>query len=135
MILTFVLIYVILWIIPCMIIAKTKNLNLLDAFFISLFFGFFALIYYIFVKSKANFDEVYFICSDCGEKVDINSQFCSNCGAKFEKNKCPKCNSKINFNDLFCSNCGFKLKNKYSNLKIDFDSDDKLKNKEYYCLK
>ncbi|MCK9319904.1 hypothetical protein [Methanoculleus sp.] len=49
---TLILIYIILWIIPCMIIAHTKNKDLGTAFLASLLFGLFALIYYIFVQSE-----------------------------------------------------------------------------------
>ncbi len=48
-----VVIYVLLWIIPCMIIASAKNKSVANAFLASLLFGVFALIYYIFVSSES----------------------------------------------------------------------------------
>ena len=48
----FFLIYAILWIVPCMIIAHAKDKDLVKAFFASLLFGLFALIYYIFAKHE-----------------------------------------------------------------------------------
>ncbi len=80
---TLIIVYVIVWIIPCMIIAHTKHKDVGMAFLASLAFGFFALIYYIFcdrekskgkivkkqeVKKVEKESEPDYICSWCDKK-------------------------------------------------------------------
>jgi predicted Zn-dependent protease len=49
-------------------------------------------------------------CQNCGSQADIDAQFCTNCGAKFEdESKCPNCGASIVQGDKFCTNCGNKL--------------------------
>lgn len=109
---TLVIIYVILWIIPCMIIASAKNKSVANAFFASLFFGVFALIYYIFARSEPQKEEKEkFECTKCGAEISKDDDFCPKCGVKFKEEgiKCPKCKTVNKESNKFCSKCGHKL--------------------------
>ncbi len=112
---TLVAMYVILWIIPCMIIASAKNKNVGNAFIGSLLFGFFALLYYVFARSeepkKPTDEKNTFTCGNCGAEVSEDADFCPKCGTKFEKNgiKCPKCKTSNSKDNAFCLKCGYKL--------------------------
>ncbi len=49
-------------------------------------------------------------CASCGAEVNSNSKFCSECGAKIEKNKfCSNCGKQVSANAKFCTECGNKL--------------------------
>ena len=64
--------------------AHAKNKSVVKAFFAGLFFGMFALIYYIFAKSEPEETRKGFICSNCGAEVPEDAEYCPKCGAKFE---------------------------------------------------
>lgn len=109
---TLVIIYVVLWIIPCMIIASAKNKSVGKAFAASLLFGIFALIYYIFARSEPPKEEKSTLkCTGCGAEVSHSDKFCPDCGAKFDEEgiDCPKCKTHNKKNLKFCTNCGHKL--------------------------
>ena len=90
---TLILIYVLIWVIPCMIIASAKNKSLGMAFIASLFFGIFALIYYIFAGRETSKEEKHTVkCSDCGAEVSKSDEFCPECGTKVVDSKfCTEC--------------------------------------------
>lgn len=49
-------------------------------------------------------------CASCGAEVNANAKFCSECGAKVEKNKfCSNCGKQVKANAKFCTECGNKL--------------------------
>jgi len=47
-------------------------------------------------------------CSNCGEKVEPGSCFCSQCGTPVGNN-CPSCGKPVQDGDLFCTACGAKM--------------------------
>jgi hypothetical protein len=47
-------------------------------------------------------------CSNCGEKVEPDSCFCSQCGTPVGNN-CPSCGKPVQDGDLFCTACGAKM--------------------------
>ena len=116
---TIILIYIFLWMIPCMIIASAKNRSVGNAFLASLFFGLFALIYYIFVGRKEESkdeDSKTFTCDGCGAEVDEDAEFCPKCGAKFDEVEtdedeveCSKCGIINDSDNKFCKKCGQEL--------------------------
>ena len=49
-------------------------------------------------------------CPKCGNVEQIDANFCTNCGFKFDvEPRCSKCGSKVNLEDAFCTMCGNKL--------------------------
>lgn len=96
-----------------MIIASAKNKSVGNAFIASLFFGAFALLYYIFASSvPVQEQKVTFSCSKCNTPVSEADAFCPKCGDKLDDEdgvKCPKCNTFNDENSKFCSKCGLKL--------------------------
>lgn len=86
-IISLILIYVVLLIIPTMVIAKAKNKDLGNALGAVLLFGVFALIYYIFIPAGKEITEsviekrVY--CSKCGIKSKTGTKFCPDCGTRY----------------------------------------------------
>ena len=105
-----VTIYVLVWIIPSMIIAGAKNKSLIKAFFASLLFGIFALIYYIFASPQEPAKRK-FSCNNCGSNVSESSSFCPECGAEFEEDEieCSDCGTINDEGNKFCSKCGSDL--------------------------
>lgn len=76
---------------PCMIIAKAKNKSMANAFFASLFFGLFALIYYIFAKREPEESkEDTFKCPKCKASIEADDEFCPDCGANIQNKKGKK---------------------------------------------
>lgn len=139
---TLVIIYVMLWIIPCMIIASAKNKSVANAFFASLFFGVFALIYYIFARSEPPKEDKHTLkCTGCGAEVSDTDKFCPECGARFKEKgiKCPNCETTNKDGVKFCTRCGHKLVEEpepeycceYCNRK--FKSDDALDAHHLHC--
>ena len=78
--------------IPCALLASSKNKKVGQAFWLGVFFGIFALIYYIFCEKEDIEDNEmnYSYCGGCNAKVSSDSKFCPKCGAKFE-NETIKC--------------------------------------------
>ena len=113
---TLILIYVLLWIIPCMVIASAKNKSVGKAFIASLFFGVFALIYYIFAGrespagTKSDSSES-FVCAGCKTPTSREDKHCPGCGApiNWEEYRCKKCHHFNKEGAQHCSNCGHKL--------------------------
>ena len=55
-------------------------------------------------------DGEYGFCKECGKPLKEGALFCSNCGAKVEKElKCRKCGNVLDEGDKFCSRCGTKV--------------------------
>lgn len=109
---TLIIIYVLIWIIPCMIIASAKNKSVGMAFIASLLFGAFALIYYIFAGREQPKEQKYTIkCTECGAEVSDSDKYCPECGDKFKEDgiECPKCKTLNKENVKFCTKCGHKL--------------------------
>ena len=110
-------IYFLIWIVPCMIIASAKNKSVGKAFVASLFFGFFALVYYIFVSSEPSKEKIY-NCIKCGIKTVGSEKYCSGCGAKFVNKeewlslKCPNCETYNKKSGKYCTKCGHNLAKK-----------------------
>ena len=109
---TLIVIYVLIWVIPCMIIASAKNKSVGMAFIASLFFGVFALIYYIFAGREPPKEEKHTAkCTHCGAKVSKSNEYCPECGIKFkeERVECPKCKTHNKETVKYCTKCGHKL--------------------------
>lgn len=50
-------------------------------------------------------------CSNCGEAVPANNQFCPECGTKMVKEKkCSQCGNILEEDDKFCGQCGGQAK-------------------------
>jgi DNA-directed RNA polymerase subunit RPC12/RpoP len=78
-------------------------------------------------------------CSNCGKKLDNDSEFCYFCGNKMEKDKkpknleesekikCPKCGENMNKDWGYCYHCGYENKTKPendNNIKDEGDNTD-----------
>lgn len=53
------------------------------------------------------------VCSNCGEPLKQDAEFCSKCGTKVAEdnpNKCESCGSEVPEGVLFCPTCGAKVK-------------------------
>jgi membrane protease subunit (stomatin/prohibitin family) len=48
-------------------------------------------------------------CIKCGAQMLAGSRFCSECGAKQEKQKCSKCQTELSPGTKFCNECGTKV--------------------------
>lgn len=104
--------YFLFLMLPSMIIAKAKNKSVLNAFFGSLLFGIFALIYYIFARSEPPKQEKHTLkCTGCGAKVSDSDKYCPGCGAHFKEKgiECPKCKTHNKEEVKYCTKCGYKL--------------------------
>ena len=53
-------------------------------------------------------DNDFMFCSNCGAKVNKNAKFCSECGTKLN-NTCPNCGATVKDGAKFCSECGERL--------------------------
>jgi RNA polymerase subunit RPABC4/transcription elongation factor Spt4 len=116
------IIYLVVWIAcmssaACITIAYAKNKSLRTAAIAGFLLGVFALIYYIFVRSKPE-EEPEFMCLErsgsktgCTVRTSYSDKFCPNCGKKFgaEKMSCPECKTLQNKNVKYCTNCGYKF--------------------------
>ena len=52
-------------------------------------------------------------CSNCGEPLKLDAEFCSKCGTKVkanDSNRCEQCGAEIPDGVLFCATCGAKVK-------------------------
>ncbi|MBR0271181.1 MAG: zinc ribbon domain-containing protein [Methanobrevibacter sp.] len=63
-------------------------------------------------------------CSQCGEKLENNSNFCTSCGFKVSENEnetkfCHNCGKKIDANAEICPKCGVRLENPLINTASD----------------
>lgn len=108
--------------IPCALIASSKNKKVGEAFLLGVFFGIFALIYYIFCKKEDSTQETNnskntnaFYCEECGTKVSSDSEFCPKCGIQFEDEtiKCKKCKTINHPENEYCIKCGNLLRDIY----------------------
>jgi|GEM_PF-6475361 len=117
---TLITLYILVWIIPCMVIASAKNKSVGKAFVASVLFGVFALIYYIFAareehsESQEGTTTHTYTCEKCGANVLESDKFCPECGDSLDEtegeNKCPKCSHTNKDGAKHCASCGHKLK-------------------------
>ncbi|MBU0471517.1 MAG: zinc-ribbon domain-containing protein, partial [Nanoarchaeota archaeon] len=134
--------YVLVWMVPCMVIASAKNKSVGKAFLASLLFGLFALIYYIFARSEPKKEEKHTLkCTDCNTEVLDSDKFCPECGAHFDDQeiKCPNCKTNNKGCVKYCTKCGHNLikepkleyQCEYCNKK--FKSEETLQNHLEHC--
>lgn len=72
-------------------------------------------------------------CTNCGEELPENAQFCGNCGvpAEPEAAYCPNCGSPLDPGSVFCGNCGQAINSRASYANQQYNNDSGYTNAYY----
>ena len=93
-------------------------------------------------------NESHVICPECSSELPAGTKFCTNCGAKIQKQNsnqistdqeavCPQCSAKFPSGTKFCTECGCEISPMAVQEKIQLDDDhvDSMKETGKYFLR